>query len=82
MENLTYGIANITIRLSTFSGGSISLNFDGLKDIGVYGNRTSGALNITTSMSYKDFYNNSVWGKNTQNYKYFFNKDWGCAKKI
>lgn len=60
MENLTYGIANITIRLSTFSGGSISLNFDGLKDIGVYGNRTSGALDITTSMNYKDFYNNEV----------------------
>lgn len=60
MEELTYGIANITIRLSTFSGGSISLNFDGLKDIGVYGNRTSGALNITTSTSYKDYYNNEV----------------------
>lgn len=60
MENLIYGIANITIRLSTFSGGSISLNFDGLKDIGVYGDRISGALNITTSTSYKDFYNNSV----------------------
>lgn len=60
MENLTYGIANITIRLSTFSGGSISLNFDGLKDIGIYGNRTSGALTIATNKNYTDFYDNTV----------------------
>ena len=61
MEELTYGIANITVRLSTFSGGSISLNFDGLKDIGVYGDRTSGALTITTNKNYTDFYDNGVW---------------------
>ena len=61
MEELTYGIVNITVRLSTFSGGSISLNFDGLKDIGVYGDRTSGALTITTNKNYTDFYDNGVW---------------------
>lgn len=62
--------------MSTFSGGSISINADGLKDIGIYGNKTSGALNITDSAkNYNNFYDNETWYRKINFNKYFFNKD-------